>query len=442
MNAQPRSHPVDPSRTTLIARIGVAAIALVLGACQSPAASTSPAASFVGSSPSAIASSEAPVVASPSPIVIDTAPPSAEPSTPPAPSASPVSSSTGWSSPVAIAGLAGCGSLVGAIDDRGTIHLAVSCYASNGSSSVKYATSTDGRQWTTIAFSPPTGRFELEPQLAFDGNTLALAYSRVAPTDGGCGDDGLSDVGVYVRTKTLPSGGWSAPVRIGAVGDRLESFRVTRGVTYATVTNQDGTSTFYESLAAGKLTRFPLAAAGGTSLRVGSDGVARIAYEASGGLSLGTVGPNGIKASPIPDSAQGWDPILVLAPGNVADVLWNWSYHGGGCAGPGPDPHDGAYFSTNAGGVWTTTRLSTSPGAISLTLDSAGGLHALVDDADGLAVHDRLPGSPTWTHELLTQSGAEAAVIRQDPATGRLVVAYAVDPNADGSVEIDVITRP
>jgi len=348
--------------------------------------------------------------------------------------------------PVTVPGLSGCDAVVAAVDDGGRDHLAATCTHGDGSE-LRYADSTNGRGWTSATLQTPTGRYELDPQLALDGNKLYLAYTRVAPTDGGCGDDGLTDVGVYVRSRILPGGAWSDPKRIGAVGDHLQSFRVSGSVVHATVTRDDGSSTTYETMTGDTLRRYPIGdAAGQTSLRVGDDGKGRIAYESSKGIAFGMVVSGRFASTTIPNGTNGWDPVLALAPGNDADVAWNRSYHGIGCAGPGDQPEDGTYFATNAGGTWVTSRLTPQVGGASLTIDPATGeLSVVVATGRRLIRYHRAPGATTWEHETFIQCPASSPVIRANPKTGALFVAYTLEVNnldTDTSeTDVEVVTQ-
>jgi hypothetical protein len=347
-----------------------------------------------------------------------------------------------WSKPITIPGLAGCTSATIAIDGDGTSHVAATCNAPNSLLEVRYASSTDGVHWTSRAFSRPAHRLEQDAQLALDGSTLYFASTLQAMTDGGCGDDGLTDVGVYLRTRSLPSGQWSAPQRIGEPNDRLDAFRVAAGVVHATVTSDDGTKSWYERLVGGSLQRLLIGdAAGPIALRVGDDGLARVAYEGAGTIRFGTVDGEGVNAATIPGSDNGFDPIFVLEPGNVADVLWNRGDHGAGCAGGGPDPKDGTYFATNAGGTWKTTRLSKNLGAAALTADpSSGDLIALVDELGGVRTY-RSADRSTWTHETVADGDIWSATLRVNPANGEQVLVYVLDATGNGDAEVRVRTK-
>ena len=449
MTTQPRSPIVVPVIGAVLALAGVAAIAFAVAGGRPP--TSAPSSSALPIALAGDAASSAPsggpgatsslAVASSDPSSSPSALPSAVPSAPPAPSAAPTPApiAAGWSKPLAVKGLETCSAIVVAIDDRGTDHLAATC--GNAATEIRYAVATDGRTWKTSVLKPPAGRFELDPQLAFAGNTLYLAYTRVAPVDGGCGSDGLADVGVYYRTRSLPGGAWSQPTRIGVVADHLQSFRVNGSVLHATVTNEKSGKTSYETVTGGTLRRYTIGdAAGWTSLRVGDDGIGRVAYESTHGISFGMVSGGRFSPTRIPDSSNGWDPILTLAPGNAAYVIWNRSFHGIGCVGPGPDPRDGTYYATDESGTWVTSRLTALVGAASLTVDpKTGELHAIVVDGRRIVHFHRLPGAD-WTHETVVRAMAASTMLRQDQQTGSLFMAYVVYP-LDGDPFVDVMGR-
>ena len=423
------------ARTSITRAAAAALVAILLVACG---ASQSP----------------APSSAAPSPIVV----PSAQPSTAPAPSAEPGDAGSPepsvavptpsptpappavWSkSSKPVAGLSGCGSVVAAIDGSGSAHLAASCTVGQ-LSQVRYSVSTEPGRWTTTKLAAPANRLEMAPQLAVDGSTLYLAYTRLAPTDGGCGDDGLQDVGVYYRTRSLPSGAWSDPKQIGIVRDELQSFRVRDGVVHATVFNDKTSKTAYVT-SASVGGRVPLpSVVGSTSLRIGDDATPRIAFEGNG-IEYGSISGGTGTFKTIPGSSRGHSPALILEPGNVADVLWTKSYSGGGCAEPGPEPEDGTYFSTNAGGSWQTVKLSKSLGDTTMTADpSTGAIHAVLADGESVVAFDRSPGG-TWTHQKLLGGAVFSVVIRQNPTTGGLLLAMSRDPIDNGVSEVEVMTK-
>jgi hypothetical protein len=375
--------------------------------------------------------------ANPSPSALPPASPSA-PSPTPQPTPTPVPT---WSAAQPVDGLQGCFSVVVAIDETGTSHLAANC--GDGGEEIRYAVSPDGHAWTTTTFAPPKDRLEQDPQLAFDGSTLYLAYSRVALTEGGCGDDGLTDLGVYVRSRALPDGAWSDPERVGSVADQLQAFRASGGTLHLTVSNEKDGKSYYEALTRGVIARHAIAgAAGGIALRIGDDGKARLAFEAASGIRFGSFDGTKLVAETIPGSTGGWDPVFILAPGNVAAVVWNRSYHGLGCAEPGPQPEDGTYFATNASGTWKTSKLADTVGGASLALDATTGeIQALLGDFKHLDLYT-LSGSQVAAKKSLATGFLSSAVIRQNPVTGALVVAYVRDdPDEPTRSQVEVLIR-
>lgn len=437
MTPRQRSRPIAPFVTAALAVVGIVVLAVALAVGGSPATAAGP------STPLTALGDPSPSAAVDVSNLPSSVPSSAAPTTTPKPTPKPTAKPAApavWSKPTAVKGLDNCWSVVAAIDDGGVTHLAAACGYGTTGSQIRYAVSNDARTWTTTAWTPPDSRLETEPQLALSGKKLYLAYSRLAPVDGGCGDDGLEDVGVYYRTRTLPGGAWSKPVRIGDVADHLQSFRVSGSVLHATVVNEKDRTTAYETVNAGTLARYPIGdAVGGTSLRIGDDGKARIAYESAHGISYGMVRDGRFSSAMIPNSTNGWAPSLTLGPGNVAYVMWTRSYHGLGCAGPGPDPEDGTYVATNASGTWFSSRMTPLQGA-TMTLDAATGeLHAVVRDRERIVYFHRASGDD-WTHETAVRSTADPAVIRVNARSGALFVAF-VNTSDEAGAYIEIAVR-
>src|SRR3954452_8252425 len=261
-------------RGLAVTGVATALTVLVLAACTStPAPAGSPAPLAAGgvsaspATPSSVPSSDPIASGAPGPSVA----PSAKPT--PVPTAVPAV----WTKPLVVPGTTNCGSVVAVIDASGGEHLAADCQKGD-LSEVRYGSSSGGSPWKVMSFAIPANRLEDGAQLAIDRSTLYLAYTRLAPTDGGCGDDGLEDVGVYVRTRALPDGDWSDPRQIGASHDELQSFRVASGTLFATVLNDKDGKTYFETAGASGPTnqRFAISGVtGGTALRIGDDGRAR-----------------------------------------------------------------------------------------------------------------------------------------------------------------------
>ena len=309
------------------------------------------------------------------------------------------------------------------VDTVGTFHVVAMC-----GTRVRYATSTDGKTWHTGTFSRPVRHRDVDPQIAVDGSTLYVAFTRLRETDGACGDDGLEDVGVYYRTKTLPSGTWSRPIRLGTAGDHMQSFRVVGGVIHETYTSRDGQGPLsYGSLSNGTFRSVTIPGATSTSLRVGDDGQARIAYSTGDSIRYAAVRGDGrLSSRTIFRSGvmQVDAPSLVLGRGNTAYVAWSahpiW---GGGCAdGAEPQVKSGIYFGTDSGGAWHVKRISKVIAAPSLALDvdrsrlsvafaTDSGAREMTRLANGQWSGARIPGTRF----------TDQAVMRRDTKTGDLL---------------------
>ena len=420
-------------------KAAIVALSIVLAACASTPTgsviagdSTPPSqASNLAISPSATPAS---LVATSSPVEPRPAtPPTATASTSPLPTAAPTPviapSVPGWTTPTIVEATNNCGSIVAAIDPSGRDHIAAQC-----DDHIRYFGSTPSGSWTTTDFAAPPHRLERAPRIAFRGNVAYLAYTRVALVPGGCGASGMTDVGVYYRIRTLPAGAWSSPVRFGVVDDGLESFQADGSTLHATVLNASDGRRYYEAVHGSASQRYFLPdAIGPVSLRIGSDGHARIAYEAKTSLRYGTFTGSGFRTAAIPGtSAEDWAPQFVLDRQDHAHLLWTHSYHGRGCAGSGPTPKDGTYYATDATGTWRSSRLTTEVQSASLQYDEMTGQVDVLRAGDaGLTLDTMAPGGP-WTATVLMPHVHwwAATILRLDPANGALLAVYT---DADGT---------
>jgi hypothetical protein len=423
------------------------AVALVVTACSSsstPAPSTSAGIDAVSSaSPSAepsvaVSASRttaiATAAASSSPVADETANPTESPVTQSNPSAEPTPSlAPGWSQPVHIGPTASangpyCDELVGGIDSSHRDHVAFEC-----AGRVYVASSSPGGTWTTTSFAPPAHRIEQDPQLAFWGDRVYLAYSRIAVTDGGCGDDGLRDVGVYYRTRVMPSGTWSAPVRIGAINDGIEDLAVDGSTLFATVANRTDGRHYLEVVHGGTTARYRLnGAVGPASLRVGDDGKARVVYTAAKNLDYVVLAGTTLTTSAIPKTGdRSWAPELVLGPGDQPNVLWYSEDRGGGCAA-GEDPTDGLYLSTLKGSAWTSSRITKDLDSASLQVDpSTGRLYLIRMVKTSLELQTKDPGGSWTTSVVGSVLVASGFGLLRDPSTGLLLVDWIDDSGVE-----------
>jgi len=319
-----------------------------------------------------------------------------------------------------------------AIDAAGRYHVAAVC-----DGGIRYLTSANGSSWKETSFVPPIDRLEVDPQLTLDGNTVYLAYSRLAPTDGGCGDDGLQDIGVYTRSRHLPNGSWSDPVRVGGKADRVQSFRVVDGVLHLTITTDDGSGPlYYESQAGPVVTQLLIPDAVTTSLRVGDDGHPRIAYATGHAIRYARVDGSHLTIETISatNKTNLVAPSMVLGPGDRAYVVWTQSIDGGrGCAGVEAGPLDGLYFGTNASGSWKTKRLSRTENQASLTLDpSSGRIEVVVKNGLPLIEFTSVGGDSWISKKIPGTSGMVDPLVRLNPKTHDVSV-FAQKWNDSGS---------
>ena len=405
----------------------LAVVALVAGACTT--SQTTPTSTAAPSA--AVGAAATPESATPTPVVDETpavAPSDAPEATPaptvePTPKPSPASTvalkpPAGWTSPRQVGTATNCISVTAGIDAASGYHMAAEC-----AGSIRYYFSNDGgRSWTSRIFLHAANREEIDPRIAFQGNVVYVAFTRIIP-DGGCSGTRGATVGVFFRSRTLPSGAWSASTQIGSAGDALGSFQVDRGILHATVTGKDQLpyylrvdgSTTHRYLISPLFFQAP-------ALRVGSDGRARIAY-ASGqdGIRYGVFNGSAFASSKIAGSTEGDDePVLALDAGNHAHVVWT-RYEPAAC---GRIPV-GTFYATNAGGTWKTTRITKEWGDTSVQVDATTGrVHVLVGSQAGLRYFTAAP-SGTWTRTTVASTkGAQSTALRLDPATGKLLGVY------------------
>lgn len=391
----------------------------LIAACTAPAVSPTPLAS--PASPAAVAL---------------TAPPSSTPSPTPSPSplpsvfADPTSSAPAAPSPTSVAARwtkarrvnrTSCDELTAVIDGAGGYHVAAGCEYG-----IPYVfSSVDDATWTESAIVPPAHRLDMEPRLAIDGDTLYIGVTRIG--DGA--DCGLpADVGFFLRSRTLPDGAWSDPVRIGARGDRLQDLQVVDGVVHAIVSAEGDGPVSYESRAGATHTRVVLPGAHSAVVRVGHDGKARVAYATEHRIVYATVTGGELARTIIAaDKRTNMSyPELALGPDDHADLKWIQSdqQSGPGCGTSGPGPLDGTYLGTDRGGEWATMRVRRSTFGGSLTMDpGTGQLYMLMPDDSGTLHYLAQRKDGSWSSAKVPgMSAAYESLILVDLTRGRLVV--------------------
>lgn len=412
----------------LVIGFGIAAVlAIVVGGLGAALVRQSDAIPTSSPSPAAVVASASLATPSISPAVTSASPRRASPSPKPADRPKPSAiAAAKWRKPQRVE-RADCESVTAVIDGAGGRHVAAGC-----GGKIHYV-DLDA-DWDPVTFKPPEARLEYDPQMAVQGDVLYLAYTRlVIPTDADtCGGPIiLESIGVFVRSRSLSSGpGWSDPTRIGEVGDRLQGFRVVGGTIHATVANGDLTRVYYETVRSASVHRYEVpGASGATSLRIGDDGRARIAYESGDLLRYATFTGDGFSSKKIPGTVHGYAPVLVLGAHDQPHLMWL----------RGPDPvaycgddeartTEGTYYSTQKGGTWRSERLGPRRYVASVTVDtSSGRVHLLVSGKRGRLVYLTRIGTGTWSKRIVEPSYAGPAVIRLDQDTGDLLVAYFKD---------------
>jgi hypothetical protein len=216
---------------------------------------------------------------------------------------------------------------------------------------------------------------------------------------------------------------------------------VSDGVIHLTViANESAGPLYYESQSGPNIAKVLIPDAVTTSLRVGDDGHARVAFATGHAIRYARADGTKLSTTTVAASTETYlqSPSLVLGPGDHAYMVWTQNADGGGgCAGPDPSPVDGVYFATDASGSWKTTRLTATPGEASLTLDpSSGRLEVVVND--GTLTQYESAGGNEWTStEMPGTTGLINPLIRQNPVTGSVNVMA-----LDYDTGIYLLTRP
>jgi hypothetical protein len=405
----------------------VAVLAIVLAACgdAGPESSSAPPraaaqAPFEQNAPVAPAVSASPVgrhvTSSPSP--------SPSPSVEAKPDAAPTAR---WSGARRVAKRA-CTSMTAVIDDRGDDHVAALC-----ESGIMYATRHRQGEWEHETLKPPPGSTQMAPQLDLDGDMLTLAYSQYASEVWDCGQGELS-IEVLIRTRSLSDGTWSAPRVIGRSGDRLKALRTRDGTIHTVVSGPDGWT--YQTTRGDRERRYDLGEEiSSVSLQVDVQGNGNVLTTWGGHVAFGEFTGDGFEWERIPGADHAHHGLLMLGPAGEAHAVWTrTSAYEEGCGTTVPDDRDGTYYATNAGGKWLVKRVSKGTGVKSFTVDPSSGQVHLVVSGERLRYFTK-PSGGSWTSTRLPVAGMRETFIRQDPASGRLLVLFMwwAEDGRDGS---------
>ncbi len=206
-------------------------------------------------------------------------------------------------------------------------------------------------------------------------------------------------------------------------------------------------ASYFESVHGSQLHRYKVtdALAGiahPVSLQLGSDGKPRIAYGSGGLVEYGVFNGSGfITTTVYHGDFLGWGPTLVLDKNDAPFIVWTHSPSPGGCAIGEGSSKDGTYYATLSGATWSSVRFTTDIGHPSFQLNpSNGAVYACVQAPEGFDLFTRSP-SGTWTGSNLALFGDTQAVIRRDPASGRLLVAFLASSGEGAKPGIYVMTK-
>jgi hypothetical protein len=225
-----------------------------------------------------------------------------------------------------------------------------------------------------------------------------------------------------VRSRALPGGRWSEAKRIGPAADAIEAFQVDRGIVHAIV--KDGAElSFYETLEGTAYKRYPISDSpiGTTSMRLGSDGRARIVYGSGRGIQYATFTGAGFSTKRIPGTTgEDRSPVLALDPGDRARVVWT-RFEPATCG----DSPVGTYYASNASGSWKVQRITKDVGNTSVQVNRATGrVRVVVGSEAGLRYYTKASGGSWRRTTLASTNWAASPALRRDPTTGTLLVVY------------------
>jgi hypothetical protein len=350
----------------------------------------------------------------PSPTAVPTPTKAKQPKSTPAPAPKPAA---GWTAPRRVGKASHCVTATAAIDSSSRYHVAAEC-----DGAIHYYVSIDsGRSWKARVFAHPAGRMDLDPKIGFDGDVAYVAFTRIIP-DGGCGGGRGPSVGVYYRSRVLPGGAWSAAKRIGPAADTLESFQVQGGILHATVAGKDALP-YYETLQGSAQKRYAISDewVDGTSMSIGTDGRARIAYAGKGGIQYARFTGSGFSTRKVPGTTV-WDhhAVLSLDAGDKSHIVWTRNEP----ATCGESPV-GTWYASNASGSWVTQRITKAVGDTSIAADDATGrVRVLVGSEAGVRYYKRMSDGSWKGTTLASASWAHSPELSRDPATAAILVVY------------------
>ncbi|MGH2466559.1 MAG: hypothetical protein ACRDGL_02345 [Candidatus Limnocylindrales bacterium] len=337
----------------------------------------------------------------------------------------------GWSISAPVMTAIACETIDLLVDGSDGAHVVTEC-----DGLIQYAASHGTAGWSTVTFGRAGGVVDRNPRLALDGQRLYAGYSQ-AVAQGGCGGEHFTQVGVYIRSRLLPGGAWSAATRVGPIGDQLESLAVHAGTLVLAVASLDGKA-YLETVAGGILQRYPYGGSA-ASVAVTPNGDVGLAYVTeSGGLRYATLGGSRLTSTTVPGvPTEGGivsDPQLAFDASGHPHLAFAFT-SAGGCV-VGESQLHGTYYATKASGAWIDRRMAPLFGQTGLALDRGnGGVDILVDGGSessrygSVSLYTSKDGRSWARTELVSQALFDSA-LALDPTSGRPVVAV-VEPLGD-----------
>jgi hypothetical protein len=422
----------------------LAVVALVVVGCAPSVAGSAPVPSAADLRAAVAAGSPAPApslsVETPTQLPSATPVPTASPPPTPTPAAAKQPKSTpaptpmpkaaaGWTVPRRIGKATNCVTVTAVIDAAGRYHVAAEC-----DGTIKYYVSIDsGRTWKGQVLAHPAGRMDLDPQIGFDGDKVYVAFTRIIP-DGGCGGGRGPSVGVYYRSRVVSGGTWSAAKRIGSAADTLESFQVAAGTIHVTVTGGGDALPQYETLTGSAFARYLISneTIGGSSMRVGADGRARIVYAGQDGVRYARFTGSGFTTRTIPGTSEAdLHPVLALDANDKSHIAFTRNEPA--TCGEGPI---GTWYASNASGSWKTQQITKAFGDTSIEVDGATGrVRVVIGSASGVRYFKSVSDGSWKGATLASTKWAMSPVLSRNAATGAILVAY-IDGSASGAIRV------
>ncbi len=303
----------------------------------------------------------------------------------------------------------------------GTNHVHI---AATGNSGVWYATNRSG-SWVShkIIGNPAHGGW-YGPLIAIDDNDRVY----VAATKWQ-GPEIPSNMGVfYVTDKGRARGTFpSSPTQIAAAGKSGQSLKINGGHIYLSLdydiccVSPDWPPVWFRTNASGSWVTTKLGNGWGPSMRLATNGRARIVYSAQVGLryAVAATTTGSFSTTTIPGTTSNdMGPILSLDAQGYSAAAWLHSTASGWIE----------RYSTRKSGSWSTpvAVVSSSLGfdAVSFDTDTLGRPHIVVANADDRILRDwRLAGG-TWTAtKIAGPAGVNSVSVRRAPS-GTVVVAW------------------